>query len=158
VVGWVGWRQDNGNWSNQESKFDFLATHQRQVKIYEGQQKIKIVRTNRQSNLRASCQSIFSLCRHHPIEWVPLNLNLICCLMAIWPGLSQSKPLLGWCREREKMDWQEALKFDCRLVRTIFIFLRGRKLIGRKPLILIVGWCGQFLFSVVPLSIFARHK
>jgi len=27
---------------------------------------------------------------------------------------------------------------------------RGRKLIGRKPVNLIVGWCGQFLFSVVP--------
>jgi len=32
--------------TNQESKFDFLATRQRQVKIDEGQQKIKIVRTN----------------------------------------------------------------------------------------------------------------
>jgi len=62
----VGWRQDNGNGSNQESKFDFLATHQCLVKIDEGQQKIKIVRTNRQSNLGASCQSIFSLYRHHP--------------------------------------------------------------------------------------------
>jgi len=31
------------------------------VEIDEGQQKIKIVRTNRQSNLRASCQLIFSL-------------------------------------------------------------------------------------------------
>jgi len=30
---------------------------------------------------------------------------------------------LGWCREREKIDWQEGRKFDCRLVRTIFIFL-----------------------------------
>jgi len=29
---------------------------------------------------------------------------------------------LGWCRQREKIDWQEARKFDCRLVRTIFIF------------------------------------
>jgi len=29
---------------------------------------------------------------------------------------------LGWCREREKIDWQERRKFDCRLVRTIFIF------------------------------------
>jgi len=36
------------------------------VKNGEGQQKIKIVRTNRQSNLQSSCQSIFSLCRHHP--------------------------------------------------------------------------------------------
>jgi len=36
------------------------------VKIDEGQQKIKIVRTNRQSNLWVSCQSIFSLRRHHP--------------------------------------------------------------------------------------------
>jgi len=45
-------------------RFDFLATRQRLVKIDEGQQKIKIVRTNRQSKLRASCQSIFSLSRH----------------------------------------------------------------------------------------------
>jgi len=36
------------------------------VKIDEGQQKIKIVRSNRQSNLRGSCQSLFSLCRHRP--------------------------------------------------------------------------------------------
>jgi len=62
----VGWRQDNGNRSNQESKFDFLATRQHPVKIDEGQQKRKIVRTNRQSNLLASCQSFFSLCWHHP--------------------------------------------------------------------------------------------
>jgi len=62
----LGWRQDNGNRFNQESKFDFLATHQRLVKIDEGQRKIKIVRTNRQSNLRASCQSIFSLSENHP--------------------------------------------------------------------------------------------
>jgi len=34
---------------------------------------------------------------------------------------------LGWCREREKIDWQEARKFDCRLVRTIFIFVVPRK-------------------------------
>jgi len=53
----LGWRQDNGNRSNQESKFDFPATRQ-----------------------------------------------------------------LGWCREREKIDWQETHKFDCRLVRKIFIF------------------------------------
>jgi len=32
---------------------------------------------------------------------------------------------LGWCQLREKIDWQEARKFDCR-------------------------WCGQFLFFVVP--------
>jgi len=31
-------------------------------------------------------------------------------------------PLVGWCRRREKIDWQEAQKFDCWLVRTIFIF------------------------------------
>jgi len=49
--GQEGWCQDNGNRSNQESKFDFS----------EGQQKIKIVRTSRQSNLPASCQSIFFL-------------------------------------------------------------------------------------------------
>jgi len=43
----VGWRQDNGNRSNQESKFDFLTTRQFLVKIDDRQQKIKIVRTNR---------------------------------------------------------------------------------------------------------------
>jgi len=73
----VGWCQDNGNRSNQESKFDFLATHQCLVKIGEGQQKIKIVRTNRQSNLPASCQSIFSLCRHHPTLQEILNIFTI---------------------------------------------------------------------------------
>jgi len=31
----LGWCQDNGNRSNQESKFDFLATRQRLVKIYK---------------------------------------------------------------------------------------------------------------------------
>jgi len=67
----LGWRQDNGNGSNQESKFDFLATHQCLVEIDEGQQKIKIVCTNQQSNLCGSCQSIFSLCRHHPtLGWL----------------------------------------------------------------------------------------
>jgi len=38
---------------------------QKKDKIDEGQQKIKIVRTNRQSNLRGSCQSIFSLCSRY---------------------------------------------------------------------------------------------
>jgi len=38
---WVGRRQDNGNRSNQESKFDFLATRQCLVKIDEGQTKNK---------------------------------------------------------------------------------------------------------------------
>jgi len=63
----IGWRQGNGNMSNQESKFDFLATHQCLVKI-DKEQKIKIVRTNQQSNLQASCQSIFSLPWHHPSQ------------------------------------------------------------------------------------------
>jgi len=40
-----------------------------------------------------------------------------------WSGGRVSAGLkLGWCREREKIDWQEARKFDCRLVRTIFSF------------------------------------
>jgi len=39
----LGWRQDNGNRSNQESKFDFLATHQYLVKFEETQQKIKTI-------------------------------------------------------------------------------------------------------------------
>jgi len=29
----------------------------------------------------------------------------------------------GWDWEREKIDWQEQHRFDCRLVRTIFIFI-----------------------------------
>jgi len=49
----LGWCQDNGNGSSQESKFDFLATRQQLEKI-DGQQKIKIVRTNQQPNLWAS--------------------------------------------------------------------------------------------------------
>jgi len=40
------------------------------LKIGEGQQKIKTVRTNRKSNLRGSCQSIFSLCQRHPSSLV----------------------------------------------------------------------------------------
>jgi len=40
------------------------------VEIDEGQQKIEIVHTNWQSNLRGSGQSIFSLCWHHPtLDW-----------------------------------------------------------------------------------------
>jgi len=39
------WCQDNRNRSNQESKFDFLATRECLVRIDEGQQKIKIVCT-----------------------------------------------------------------------------------------------------------------
>jgi len=66
----VGWCQDNGNRSNQDSKFDFLAIRQCLVKIDKGQQKIKIVSSNQQSNLRSSCQSIFSLSWHHPSEKV----------------------------------------------------------------------------------------
>jgi len=65
----LGWRQDNRNRSNQESKFDFLATRQRLVKIDKGQQKRKIVCSNQQSNLRGSYQSIFSLRWHHP-SWM----------------------------------------------------------------------------------------
>jgi len=47
------------------------------LQIDEGQQKIKIIRPNRrQSNLRGSCQSIFSLSRQLPSEW-PENQILI---------------------------------------------------------------------------------
>jgi len=45
----LGWRQDNGNRSNEESKFDFLATGLCPVKIDDGQQKIKIFRTIKSS-------------------------------------------------------------------------------------------------------------
>jgi len=46
----LGWRQDNGNRSNQKSKSDFWPTRQCLAKIDEGQQKIKIVRTTRGEN------------------------------------------------------------------------------------------------------------
>jgi len=32
-------------------------------------------------------------------------------------------PGIGWCQQREKIDWQELGKFDCQLVWMIFIFL-----------------------------------
>jgi len=54
----LGWCQDNGNRSNQESKFDFLATRQRLGKIDEGQQKIKI-------------------CWHHPSLTRPLSADSV---------------------------------------------------------------------------------
>jgi len=37
----LGWRQDNGNRSNQESKFDFLATHQCLVNLTRDNKKEK---------------------------------------------------------------------------------------------------------------------
>jgi len=44
-----------------------------------------------------------------------------------WPNMSWKVALahskVGWCWEREKIDWQELRKFDCQLVWTIFIFL-----------------------------------
>jgi len=49
-----------------------LATLQCLVKIDKGQQKIKIVCTNQQPDLQGSCQSMFSLCWHHP-EFLPIN-------------------------------------------------------------------------------------
>jgi len=63
----------NKNMSNQESKFNFLATRQCLVKIDKGQQKIKIVRTNRQSNLLCSCQS-----RHWRIHLIPDWIYFYC--------------------------------------------------------------------------------
>jgi len=35
---------------------------------------------------------------------------------------------------------------------------RGRKLIGRNPVNLIVGWCGRFLFFVVPRQFSRRRR
>jgi len=64
-------------------KFDFLTT-QCLVKIDEGQQKIKIVHTNPQSNLQASCQSIFSLSQHHPSHLGIKNQILIKSAPKIW--------------------------------------------------------------------------
>jgi len=49
---------------------------------------------------------------------------------------------LGWCWKREKIDWQEACKFDCRLVQMIFIFCCPSQEIGEWPQnqILIPDW------------------
>jgi len=59
-----------------------------------------------------------------------------------------------WFREREKIDWQESSKFDCQLGRTIFGKSgRGRKLIGRNPVNLIVSWVGRFLNIKFPQDI-----
>jgi len=84
--------------SNQESKFDFLATPQQLVKIDEGQQKIKIVRTNRQSNLRGSTNQFspsagttlfdflrrLRLSRHRSLFHFDFNSFLWCFLLARW--------------------------------------------------------------------------
>jgi len=87
------------------------------VKIDEGQQKIKIVRTNRQSNLRGSCQSIFSLSRHHPTATLTHKIKFYFRqeIFGETDAHSQRRKL-GWCWQREKIDWQEPRKFDCRLV------------------------------------------
>jgi len=55
-----GWRQDNGNRSNRESKFDFVATRRCLVKIDEGQQKIKIVRQSTDNQIYAVPANQFS--------------------------------------------------------------------------------------------------
>jgi len=53
--------------------------------------------------------------------------------------------IIGRCRQREKIDWHEAGKFDCRLVGTIFIFVVPRPIftshwrVARKS-ILIPNW------------------
>jgi len=52
---------------------------------------------------------------------------------------------LGWFQLREKIDWQEPRKFDCQLVRTIFIFVVRRQIskdVGEWPenQILIPDW------------------
>jgi len=73
----VGWPQDNGNGSNQKSKFDFLSTCQQLVRDNKKkncplQPTIKF--TFRKKTIRrpclgtsiGSCKSIFSLCWHHP--------------------------------------------------------------------------------------------
>jgi len=66
------------------------------------------------------------------IGWNPANFIVGC-----WS--------VGWCWEREKIDWQETPKFDCRLVRTIFLFVVPRQfsqVVGEWPQnqILIPDW------------------
>jgi len=46
-----------------------------------------------------------------------LNENKVTSFHDVFMG-----PRLGWCQEREKIDWQEPGKFDCWLVWMIFIF------------------------------------
>jgi len=58
----VGWRQGNGNRTNQKSKFDFLATHRSLVKIDEGQQK----------NKNRPHQPIIKFTQFLPISFLPL--------------------------------------------------------------------------------------
>jgi len=49
-------------------------------------------------------------------------------LIPDWTNFQDNCPGEGLGRRggREKFDWQEACKFDCQLVRTIFIFCEGK--------------------------------
>jgi len=58
----LGWRQDKRNRSNQESKFDFLATHQCLAKIDEGTTK----------NKNRPRQPTIKFTRFLPISFLPL--------------------------------------------------------------------------------------
>jgi len=79
------------------------------MKFGEGQQKIKIVRTNRQSNLRCSCQSIFSLSWHHPKNIllsgpVTVNSGAVIQIQAgnsVFGAVIQLPPRFIFGRERE---------------------------------------------------------
>jgi len=41
-------------------------------------------------------------------------------------------PGLGWCQQREKIDWQETHKFDCQLAWMIFIFFCPSSIFTRR--------------------------
>jgi len=70
--------QDTGEWPEKQiliPDWTYFHCPGATLRYAEGQQKIKIVRTNRQSNLQGSCQSIFSLCWHHPTPLHPKHNN-----------------------------------------------------------------------------------
>jgi len=50
----------------------------------------------------------------------PVRGNKIAQTDPVWKNLASQE--LVWCWQRGKNDWQEARKFDCQLVQTIFIF------------------------------------
>jgi len=52
----------------------------------------------------------------------PVNLIVGWCGRFLFFVVPRQFSRVGWFQLREKIDWQEGGKFDCRLVRTIFIF------------------------------------
>jgi len=51
----------------------------------------------------------------------PVGLHTTISLLALSCAVKHYVAV-GWCWEREKIDWKESCKFDCQLVQMIFIF------------------------------------